>query len=263
MTNAILPPKAFAERTVQRLRGNPAVLGVLAAGSWLAKELDAFSDLDLILVTEEKLSASRARMQAMAESLGPLLSAFTGEHVGEPRLLICLYADPLLHVDLKFLTLEELSPLFEMPQLLLDRDGRVQAALDRARQLPTGADHQWIEDRFWTWVHYALLKIGRGEYMEALDFFGAIRQLALGPLLLERNGHLPRGVRRAEQRLPTADLALLKETVPRYDRTSLLQSLRAVVQLYRRLRGEAVGRQKAAEEAVVQYWNETNPDLPI
>jgi hypothetical protein len=31
-----------------------------------------------------------------------LLVGFTGEHVGEPRVLICLYGPPVLHVDLKF-----------------------------------------------------------------------------------------------------------------------------------------------------------------
>lgn len=29
-----------------------------------------------------------------------------------------------------------------------------------------GLDFQWIEDRFWIWVHYAALKIGRGEYLK-------------------------------------------------------------------------------------------------
>ncbi|NRS94850.1 hypothetical protein DFH40_002566 [Clostridium beijerinckii] len=41
----------------------------------------------------------------IAESLGTLLSAFTGEHVGEPRLLICLCEPELLHVDLKFVSI--------------------------------------------------------------------------------------------------------------------------------------------------------------
>ena len=46
----------------------------------------------------------QARVQ-LAESLHLLLAAFTGEHVGEPRLLICLYRSPLLHVDLKYVSL--------------------------------------------------------------------------------------------------------------------------------------------------------------
>ena len=45
-----------------------------------------------------------AQRMAFAGTLGHLLHAFTGEHVGEPRLLICLFGPELLHVDLKFIT---------------------------------------------------------------------------------------------------------------------------------------------------------------
>lgn len=56
-----------------------------------------------------------------AKRLGDFLSGFTGEHVGEPRVLICLYDNPLLHVDIKFLTLDEFHHRVETPILLLDR----------------------------------------------------------------------------------------------------------------------------------------------
>jgi hypothetical protein len=88
---------------------NYSLFFTVIAGSWITRELDNYSDLDLILVTKDKL-ADKQEMLAYAHRLGDLLSAFTGEHVGEPRLLICLYSDPLLHVDIKFLTLDELSP---------------------------------------------------------------------------------------------------------------------------------------------------------
>jgi hypothetical protein len=53
--------------------------------------------------------------------MGNLLAAFTGEHVGEPRLLICLFADPLMHVDLKFISLGQLSSRVEDPVILWER----------------------------------------------------------------------------------------------------------------------------------------------
>jgi hypothetical protein len=56
--------------------------------------------------------AARGRA-GFAGALGPLLSAFTGDHVGEPRLLICLYGPPLLHVDLKFVTPADLAERVE------------------------------------------------------------------------------------------------------------------------------------------------------
>jgi len=131
-----------------------------------------------------------------ANRLGQLLSGFTGEHVGEPRVLICLYDNPLLHVDIKFLTLPEFHTRIETPVILFDKSGQLQHALNNSAPTFPFPDYQWIEDRFWIWVHYALLKIGRGEYLEAFDFFGYLRMVVFGPLLDIKNNNLPRGVRK-------------------------------------------------------------------
>jgi hypothetical protein len=63
-------------------------------------------------------------------------------------------------------------------------------------------DRQWIEDRFWIWIHYGASKIGRGKLFEAIDFVGFLRGRVLGPLILLRAGHRPSGVRRLEQVAP-------------------------------------------------------------
>jgi hypothetical protein len=91
----------FANKVVEILKTDKSVIGLSVAGSWLTNELDEFSDLDLILVTKEKISDDKSKMLEYANHLGKLLSGFTGEHVGEPRVLICLYDNPLLHVDIK------------------------------------------------------------------------------------------------------------------------------------------------------------------
>lgn len=57
-------------------------------------------------------------MLLYARKIGPLLSAFTLEHVGEPLVLICLYDQPLLHVE--FVSLEEFKERVENPHILLD-----------------------------------------------------------------------------------------------------------------------------------------------
>ncbi|WP_025762544.1 hypothetical protein [Dyadobacter tibetensis] len=226
----------FANKAKQQLLHDPGILGLAAAGSWLTNQIDEYSDLDLILVTKEKISDDKSKMVDLANRFGTLLSCFTGEHVGEPRLLICLYDDPLLHVDIKFLTLSELNPRIETPYILLDREGLLQLAFEHSdHQFPL-PDFQWIEDRFWTWIHYTLLKIGRGEYFEAFDFFGFIRMVVLGPLLHIKNGKLPRGVRKVERELNENDLMILKTTLANYERQSLLESLKNTVHLYRSLR---------------------------
>ncbi|MFC7347906.1 hypothetical protein ACFQO9_14355 [Chryseobacterium zhengzhouense] len=250
----------FAYNAKKILESDDNVIGLAVAGSWLTDEIDQFSDLDLILVTEHKISNDKNVMLEYAKKLGNFLSGFTGEHVGEPRLLICLYDDPLLHVDIKFLTLEEFESRIETPILLIDKGEKLANIIHHTEARFPYPDYQWIEDRFWIWIHYALLKIGRGEYFEAYDFMGFLRSIVFGPLLHIKNGNLPRGVRKMETALETSDFEKLKLTIPGYERQSLLQSLRDGVLLYKHLRTELfdskVNLQINTEEKVMRYFEE-------
>jgi hypothetical protein len=249
----------FAERAGIILETEGNVIGLAVGGSWLTDEIDEFSDLDLILVTKEKISGDKETMIGYAKRLGNFLSGFTGDHVGEPRLLICLYDSPILHVDIKFLTLGEFHSRVETPVILLDRDNQLSDVIRNSTSQFPHPDYQWIEDRFWIWVHYVLLKIGRGEYLEAFDCFGFLRMKVFGPLLHIKNGNLPRGVRRVETELKNEDMDFLKRTIPQYDKQSLLHSLRNSVSLYRELRvslfDQKVQLEEATEQRVIKYFD--------
>jgi len=249
----------FARTVVDVLKGDSNTIGLAVAGSWLTNEMDEFSDLDLILVTKEKVAGDLTTMLHYAKRFGQFLSGFTGEHVGEPRVLICLYDNPLLHVDIKFLTLDEFRYRVETPFILLDNDGQLKAILEQTEPKFPYPDYQWIEDRFWIWIHYILLKIGRGEFIEAFDCFGFLRMIVFGPLLHIKSGNLPRGVRKVEMQLPRADLDLLITTLPKYSKASLLESLQNAVSLYRKLRdalySPAIARRIDTEDRVMQYFD--------
>ncbi len=250
----------FAQNAREILSADEQVLGLAVAGSWLTQEMDEYADLDLILVTRERISDQKHKMLEYAGRLGFLMSGFTGEHVGEPRVLICLYDDPLLHVDIKFLTLTEFESRIETPILLLDKTGELENAIHRSEGIFPYPDYQWIEDRFWIWIHYALLKIGRGEYMEAHDFMSFLRMTVFGPLLLIKNGQLPRGVRKVETKLPEGDLSQLINTLSACNKSSLLSSLRKAISLYQSLRNDlydaSVVLQQLTEKRVLLYLNE-------
>ena len=252
--------KQFTERVANILSSDDSVIGLAVGGSWLTNEIDEFSDVDLLVVTKEKITAYKERMLAFATRFGELLCGFTGEHVGEPRVLICLYDNPLLHVDIKFLTIEEFNERIETPVILLDKDQQLQNILEQTESKFPYPDYQWIEDRFWIWVHYALLKIGRGEYVEAFDFFGFLRTMIFGPLLHIKNNNLPRGVRKVETQLQEEDFKNLKLTIPFYERQSLLYSLHNSVSLYRQLRSSlftpGVELRRNTEQKVMEYFKE-------
>jgi predicted nucleotidyltransferase len=231
------------------------IVGVTVAGSGATGTLDEFSDLDLVIVCRDGDEADMVReAPAFAAALGPLLAAFTGEHVGEPRLLIALYGPPLLHVDLKFVADAELDVRVEDGVVLWQRDYALDAALARAAAVWPAPDAQWIEDRFWIWVHYAAAKVGRGELFECLDMLAFVRANVLGPLIAVARGHRAAGVRRLERIAPDL-LPDLEATLG--DRTphGCLAALKATVALYRRLRvdGPPVERRDEAERESVAY----------
>jgi RimJ/RimL family protein N-acetyltransferase len=250
--------RAFLARCESVLRADSRFVGVAAGGSYLTDNMDEYSDLDLVLAVEpaaydDVLSGRRA----IAESLGTLVAAFTGEHVGEPRLVVCLYGGPLLHVDLKFVALEDAAQRVEDPAILWERDGRLSAVLAGGRAAFPKPDPQWLDDRFWTWVHYTAGKIARGELFEALDALAVFRGRVLGPLALERAGARPSGVRKIEREAPDAALAL-QAAVARYDAGDCLRALRACIAMYRDLRPASVdtAASAAAEAAAVRYVND-------
>jgi Nucleotidyltransferase domain len=244
---------AFLSSLVERMSQDSRVVGILAGGSYLTNAMDQYSDLDLVIAVEEQAYAALLlEREALAASLGRLLASFTGEHVGEPRLLICLYEEPLLHVDLKFVVVEDLAERVEEPAVLWQRDDRIDRALAAGvAEYPT-PDARWLERRFWVWVHYTASKIGRGELFDALHSLDYLRCTVLGPLGLLQAGARPSGVRRVETAAP--ELARrLQATVSKYDAADCLRGLQACVDVYRWLRAETLAEPSAVEVAAMGY----------
>jgi hypothetical protein len=189
----------------------------------------------VVAVEDAALDALLAERFELARSIAPLLVAFTGEHVGAPRLLICLYGPPLLHVDLKLVTIAEAAPRVDENAVLFDRDGRLARSLATRTPAYPQPQLQWIEDRIWPWIHYMAGKIARGELFETIDGLGFIRARVLGPLILAERGAQPNGVRRIEREAPD-QIEALRATLPAHDADSCLRAVRATIALYRALR---------------------------
>lgn len=246
---SILPTihKTMLARVQTAVAADERFLALLAGGSYLHGGFDEHSDLDLVLVVADGAYGEvMAARKAFAASLGLLLAAFTGEHVGEPRLLICLYgsgpasgrSSAPVHVDLKFVNTGGLGRMVETPAIVWSRDEGVKAAIAAATVEWPNMPPEWFEDRFWIWVHYAATKLARGELFEAIGMLSLLREQVLGPLVHRHEGRPQRGVRRIEEQSP-AWAARLAETVPAHSATAVLVSLKAAIALYRELRGPA------------------------
>ena len=249
--------KEFAANVVEIIKKDTNVIGLAVAGSWTTDELDEYSDLDLILITRKKIAGDKKQMLDYAKSFGDFISGFTGEHVGEPRVLICLYDNPLLHVDIKFLTLPEFETRVENPTILFEQDKQLSEIIKTTRAEWPMPDYQWIEDRFWIWVHYIAGKAGRGEFFECLDGLGFLRMNVLAPLLHIKSKNQPRGLRKVETKLSLPDLENLKITVANYNRDSILKALDNTVSVYKSVRKklypDTIQLQKKAEIRSIEY----------
>lgn len=252
-----LPDEArkFLGRAQSFFAADDRFSALLVAGSAIDGGMDEFSDLDLIIVCPDATYGSVMGVRRrIAESLGDLQAAFTGEHVGEPRLLICLYGPPLLHVDLKFVTADDLDQRVETPLVAWARAPSIRERLRAGSAAWPNRPPQWFEDRFWIWIHYGATKIGRGEYFEALTTLSFVRDQVLGPLICRSVGRDQRGVRRLERLAP--ELATrLQGTIGTADEQDLKRAYAAAIALYRELRAGAPpeDQRPSREEAVSRF----------
>jgi hypothetical protein len=124
-------------------------------------------------------------------------------------------------------------------------------------------DPQWIEDRFWVWIHYGATKLGRGELFECLDMLAAMRAIVFGPLIAHRGGHRAARVRRLERMAPGL-VPALEATVGDHTPHGCAAALRASVALYRQLRGDALALvwRTSAEAASLDYLAQIEAGLP-
>lgn len=235
------------------------IIGVAAIGSLAFGDIDQYSDLDLLIVCEKEHHEDMiVQSRSFAERAGSLLSCYRGHHVGEPRLLICLYGEPLLHVDLTFFHLDDFAhDRVQEPLILFERDKRLSDAVAGIEVDFPELDRQELEDKFWVWIFNATNKLARGDLFHALVYLSSIRRTALMPLIQHNAGVIPRGYRTLRDELP-GEFERLKTTHARnVERKEIARALRAMVDHYRVVRqhpkNATVNHNEAAETAVMEF----------
>jgi hypothetical protein len=126
----------------------------------------------------------------------------------------------------------------DRPVVLWDREGRLRAIAPGDNPSHPPVDWQWIEDRFWHWVHYAAAKIGRGELFEALRVLGELRSRVLGPLALHEARAPAYGTKKIERTAPDR-AEQMQATVAAYDAGDIVRAIRATIAMYRSFRDRA------------------------
>ncbi|ROQ26386.1 nucleotidyltransferase-like protein [Streptomyces sp. PanSC19] len=124
------PHGEFLKDVLPRSRQDVRVAGVAVTGSLADGRPDVHSDVDLILVVDDEAydEVMRERLEPI-DSWTSLVAGFTGEHVGEPRLVTTLVGPPLLRVDLTFVRSSDFAGRIKDPEVLRDRDDTLTGAL--------------------------------------------------------------------------------------------------------------------------------------
>ncbi|WP_114764978.1 nucleotidyltransferase domain-containing protein [Vibrio rhodolitus] len=247
--------QTLLEQLVQVLSQDSRICGIGCSGSYASDSMDQYSDLDLVIAIEpEHYPEVMAQRFEILTQFEQLLAAFTGEHVGEPRLIVSVFdCAEVLHVDFKFVALPDAAQRVDDTQVLWQKGTLLSDVFATAKPQYPQPNPQWIEDRFWVWMHYAATKIARGEYFETLEFLSFLRQNVLSPLALKQAGLTPSGVRTIEKRLPEFSAKLLK-TVAMPEKASLTSALEQCVAIYLELRAnEEIQVNDRAKDACVGY----------
>lgn len=249
--------KQLLNKIVQKLQQDSRIAGIGASGSYATDTLDKYSDLDLVIaIKPEHFEAVMDERFTIVDSIEGKVAAFTGEHVGEPRLVIALYAPDAVHVDFKFVSLSDAAIRVDETKVLWEQGTLLSDIFKTTEAKYPQPDPQWIEDRFWIWVHYAATKIARGEYFEALEFLSFIRTVVLSPLALKQAHLTPSGVRKIETRLPEFSKKL-ERTVVKPAKVELTFAVKQCIALYLELREhEDVQKNSEAQQMCIQYFED-------
>lgn len=247
----------FINHALPELKHDPRVAGIALGGSYIQKEtMDEFSGLDFVIaINDDDWENVLSDRVLIAERLGTLVAHFTGEHIQRPNQLICLYDDPLIHVDLAFMPLSQVGKRFDNPVIMYEKDSAMSEAYWQQPVITPIPDMQWFEDRFWIWAHFIATRIGRGDLFDAIDSISHLRLNVLGPLISMKNGLPAHGVRHIERDSPH-DARMLIETVAAYDAKSAVRALKAATDIYISLRGvnkAGLFLREDAERAALQY----------
>jgi hypothetical protein len=249
--------KSLLIKIIDTLSTDPRIMAIGASGSYSSNSMDEYSDLDLtIAIDADSYDEVMNQRFDIVTQIDGKLAAFTGEHVGEPRLIISLYQPDLIHVDFKFVALPDAAQRVDDVQVLWERDACLSSIYKLTEHAYPQPEPQWIEDRFWIWLHYGAGKIARGEYFEAVEFLSFLRMTVLSPLALKQQGMTPSGVRNIEKRLPSFANEL-KHTVAMPEREPLIKAFQKTISLYLSLRAnETVNANEKAEQLTLDYFSQ-------
>lgn len=228
--------RSFLRRLVEQVANDERVRVVFLGGSHSRGAADAWSDLDLYLLTTDEghESFTAGRLQLMA-SLGDVV--FLEEHSDFGfRMLLYMYADGV-HGELALAPESQLAEVHAGPYaVLLDKGGRLDGEpLPEGRLEPASARGVVRRLLVWFWYDRRLLDVAlrRGKLWTAHFYLERCRERCLDLLrMVARPDCWPGGYEKAEEVLEDSLTAPLAATVVPLDCEAMAAAARAVTAVY-------------------------------
>jgi predicted nucleotidyltransferase len=236
-----------AEAACRTALADPDIVGMAVTGSFATGEADDVSDVDLRLyVRPDAVDAVVARVPELAAASGRVVALFVADHLAIPTLTIVLY-DDLVHVDFDVIAADRAAEHNEgLPAVVLWEREPISDALPGTYAPQVAADVRWMEARIWTWSWYIHSKVLRGELYEALDGLQYVRDQVLFRLLAFHGKRRPARGRRAEAIVGDHADEFARTVPASLDSASIMEALRAEIDLYRLLADPLLSRYGAA-----------------
>jgi predicted nucleotidyltransferase len=231
------PADEVLARLVERCRDDPRIVAVLLLGSRATGQADAYSDVDIGLVTTDgEHAAVVADLGALAATLGEVLFA---ETFGSPENLHLVYADG---VGVELIAFAESELAIDGPhRILFDRADAVARSLARAAPAPDGASDDEVARQLITWfwhdVEHFVAAIGRRQWWWAFGQLDELRRVCLNLARLTAGGEpeASEAYWKVEAAVPAGQLRALEATVAPLERGPMLDAADAMLEFYRAL----------------------------
>jgi hypothetical protein len=232
--------QGFLNRFVAACQADDRVVAAFIGGSYATGTADAYSDLDLSLITTDAAyEAFFAGREAFLQQLGTLVFL---ENFGLPKMVFFIFSDDS-EGELWFGSASRLDHIHSGPyRVLLDKKGLLAGAVFPERE-PTQAEQIETLRRqvvwFWHDLSHFTTAIGRGQLWWAHGQLGALRLYCINLARLRQkflDGDVGgEGYFKLEQALPVAQLSPLEATYCPLERGAMLQAALAIVRFYQEL----------------------------
>ncbi|HFE66763.1 MAG TPA: hypothetical protein ENJ93_05830 [Chloroflexi bacterium] len=205
------------EKLLEALEADRRISGALLVGSGAYGFKDAFSDIDLAVVTSEEQDALTVfrDWESVIRELLPVLWGFTDIRGPETGLYAVILED-FLEIDISFQSLAALSARTPNWKVIFDRAGKIQDVLRESWAEKTEADIEATYtrrlDSIWHYVTHVAVSLKRGQLWRATHYLEEIRNRTI-----ELEGLIchcqTRHFREVDQ-LPEERLSALERTFP-------------------------------------------------